>query len=223
MTFWNLDGSKIAFLSSRRLFNQLLWVKSESSVASVEIRTVSNFLSGFYLVTRMEPTFGHGRTPAGLFAVGFIWISFHAGCMVLVARLINAPLFFIAVGSQARPSRACARPRLPRPRDLLCACVIPAAGSSRPKPVISCRRGQSRYWVLKCILASSRNVWGVCTGFEGLHMITSGGKGHISLFPLHVLHGFVHPGKLPRHFDWTQECTSVIPKNSTSSVIPHFC
>ena len=37
----------------------------------------------------------------------------------------------------------------------------------------------------------------------GLH----GGKRHVSLFPLRVLHGFVHPGKI-RHFDWMQECTS---------------
>ena len=40
------------------------------------------------------------RNP-GIFVVGFIWISIHAGLLLLVARLIKAPTFFIAVGSQA--------------------------------------------------------------------------------------------------------------------------
>ena len=42
----------------------------------------------------------------------------------------------------------------------------------------------------------------------GLHMHILGGKRHVFSFPLHVLHGFVRPGKVPRHFDWMQECPS---------------
>lgn len=37
----------------------------------------------------------------GLFVVGLIWIGIHAGVLLGVARLIRAPFFFTAVGSQA--------------------------------------------------------------------------------------------------------------------------
>jgi uncharacterized membrane protein len=37
----------------------------------------------------------------GLFLVGVIWISIHIGLLLLVGRLIRAPFFFLAVGSQA--------------------------------------------------------------------------------------------------------------------------
>src|SRR5690606_37376373 len=36
-----------------------------------------------------------------LFALGFIWIAVHGGAMLVVAKLTRAPLFFMAVGSQA--------------------------------------------------------------------------------------------------------------------------
>ncbi|MBE8712627.1 DUF819 family protein [Sphingobacterium hungaricum] len=37
----------------------------------------------------------------GLFLVGIIWISFHALLLILMARLIKAPFFYLAVGSMA--------------------------------------------------------------------------------------------------------------------------
>ncbi|WP_340156989.1 DUF819 family protein [uncultured Maribacter sp.] len=46
----------------------------------------------------------------GLVAVGFIWISIHAGLMILVAKLIKAPYFFLAVGSQANVGGAASAP-----------------------------------------------------------------------------------------------------------------
>jgi uncharacterized membrane protein len=36
-----------------------------------------------------------------LFGIGFTWMAFHAVTMLIVARLIRAPTFFLAVGSQA--------------------------------------------------------------------------------------------------------------------------
>ncbi|MDQ3288609.1 MAG: DUF819 family protein [Pseudomonadota bacterium] len=45
-----------------------------------------------------------------LFLLGFIWISVHAGLMLLVAKLIRAPLFFMAVGSQANIGGAASAP-----------------------------------------------------------------------------------------------------------------
>ncbi|WP_047244726.1 DUF819 family protein [Maribacter thermophilus] len=46
----------------------------------------------------------------GLIAVGFIWIAIHAGLLVLVAKLIKAPYFFLAVGSQANVGGAASAP-----------------------------------------------------------------------------------------------------------------
>ena len=37
----------------------------------------------------------------GFFLIGLIWMSFHAGLLLFVAKLIKAPFFFLAVGSQA--------------------------------------------------------------------------------------------------------------------------
>lgn len=49
-------------------------------------------------------------THSGLFMVGAIWIAFHGGLMLLVARLIRAPVFFMAVGSQANIGGAASAP-----------------------------------------------------------------------------------------------------------------
>ncbi len=46
----------------------------------------------------------------GLILVGFIWISVHAGLLILVAKLIKAPFFFLAVGSQANVGGAASAP-----------------------------------------------------------------------------------------------------------------
>lgn len=46
----------------------------------------------------------------GLFVVGLIWIAFHAGLLILVAWLIKAPVFFLAVGSQANIGGAASAP-----------------------------------------------------------------------------------------------------------------
>lgn len=46
----------------------------------------------------------------GLIAIGFIWISIHAGLLILVAKLIKAPFFFLAVGSQANVGGAASAP-----------------------------------------------------------------------------------------------------------------
>lgn len=46
----------------------------------------------------------------GLFAVGGIWISVHALLLIIVARLLKAPLFYMAVGSQANIGGAASAP-----------------------------------------------------------------------------------------------------------------
>ena len=46
----------------------------------------------------------------GLFVVGLIWIAFHAILLIVVAKLIRAPFFFLAVGSQANIGGAASAP-----------------------------------------------------------------------------------------------------------------
>ena len=46
----------------------------------------------------------------GFFVIGFIWILFHVLVLFLVAKLIKAPFFFIAVGSQANVGGAASAP-----------------------------------------------------------------------------------------------------------------
>jgi uncharacterized membrane protein len=45
-----------------------------------------------------------------LFALGFAWIAVHALLMLAVAKMIRAPLFFVAVGSQANIGGAASAP-----------------------------------------------------------------------------------------------------------------
>jgi uncharacterized membrane protein len=46
----------------------------------------------------------------GLFLVGGIWMTIHAGLMLFMARMIKAPTFFMAVGSQANVGGAASAP-----------------------------------------------------------------------------------------------------------------
>ena len=46
----------------------------------------------------------------GLFAIGFIWMIIHALMLIGVAKLIKAPFFFMAVGSQANVGGAASAP-----------------------------------------------------------------------------------------------------------------
>ena len=46
----------------------------------------------------------------GLFVVGLIWIGFHAILLIVVAKLIRVPFFFLAVGSQANIGGAASAP-----------------------------------------------------------------------------------------------------------------
>ena len=46
----------------------------------------------------------------GLVAIGFVWMTIHALLLILVAKLIRAPYFFLAVGSQANVGGAASAP-----------------------------------------------------------------------------------------------------------------
>jgi uncharacterized membrane protein len=46
----------------------------------------------------------------GFFLVGFIWIAIHAATVLIVGKLIKAPFFFVAVGSEANIGGAASAP-----------------------------------------------------------------------------------------------------------------
>ena len=46
----------------------------------------------------------------GLIAIGLVWMAIHAGLLILIAKLIKAPYFFLAVGSQANVGGAASAP-----------------------------------------------------------------------------------------------------------------
>ncbi|UII76586.1 DUF819 family protein [Flagellimonas sp. HMM57] len=58
----------------------------------------------------MKMDLGKVMENPGLIAIGLVWISIHAGLLILVAKLIKAPFFFLAVGSQANVGGAASAP-----------------------------------------------------------------------------------------------------------------
>ncbi len=58
----------------------------------------------------MQMNIGAVFTNPTLFGIGFTWMAFHAVVMLVVARLIKAPTFFLAVGSQANIGGAASAP-----------------------------------------------------------------------------------------------------------------
>ena len=58
----------------------------------------------------MKMDLGEVLKNPGLILIGFIWILIHAGLLILVAKLIRAPYFFLAVGSQANVGGAASAP-----------------------------------------------------------------------------------------------------------------
>ena len=58
----------------------------------------------------MKMNLGEMGKHMGLFAVGFIWMSVHVILLLVVAKIIKAPFFFVAVGSQANVGGAASAP-----------------------------------------------------------------------------------------------------------------
>lgn len=58
----------------------------------------------------MKMNIGEIFNNLGLFAIGIIWMVIHVVTLIIVAKLINAPFFFVAVGSQANVGGAASAP-----------------------------------------------------------------------------------------------------------------
>lgn len=58
----------------------------------------------------MHMNIGEVFNNLGLFAIGITWMSIHVIIMIVVAKLVKAPFFFVAVGSQANVGGAASAP-----------------------------------------------------------------------------------------------------------------
>lgn len=58
----------------------------------------------------MKMNLGEVYKNLGLFAIGLVWMSIHVILLIVVAKIIRAPFFFIAVGSQANVGGAASAP-----------------------------------------------------------------------------------------------------------------
>lgn len=58
----------------------------------------------------MKMNLGEVFKNIGLFAIGIIWMLVHVGLLLIVAKIIRAPFFFVAVGSQANVGGAASAP-----------------------------------------------------------------------------------------------------------------
>jgi len=58
----------------------------------------------------MQMNLGEVLQNLGLFAVGIVWMLIHVAILLIVAKIIRAPFFFVAVGSQANVGGAASAP-----------------------------------------------------------------------------------------------------------------
>ena len=82
--------------------------RSLEGVGASKIGTVFIFLLVAVIGTKMD-IFQLGDAPLFM-AVGLIWMIFHSALLLIVARIVRAPFFFVAVGSKANVGGAASAP-----------------------------------------------------------------------------------------------------------------
>lgn len=111
--------NSLSFLGSK-----LFWVISLSTIIAVIMsftklrnyegagasKIASVFIYILVVIIGMKMDLGQISEIPGLFAIGMIWMSVHAILLIVVAKLIKAPYFFLAVGSQANVGGAASAP-----------------------------------------------------------------------------------------------------------------
>ena len=98
VVFCTTIGFTLSFTKARRL---------EGVGAS---RWGSIFIYILVATIGMKMNLGEVFDNLGLFAIGIIWMLVHVAILLLVAKLIKAPFFFVAVGSQANVGGAASAP-----------------------------------------------------------------------------------------------------------------
>jgi uncharacterized membrane protein len=116
--------ANIAFLKDSVLANQFFWIVVTATTIGIslsftkfrnlegagasKIGSVFIFLLVAVIGTRMD-VFQIADAPL-LFLVGIVWMLVHVSLLIVVARLIHAPFFFVAVGSKANVGGAASAP-----------------------------------------------------------------------------------------------------------------
>lgn len=98
----------IVFATASGIFLSFTRVKNYEGAGASKIGGV--FIYILVATIGMKMDLGKIFENPGLILVGVVWIAIHAGLMILVAKLIRAPYFFLAVGSQANIGGAASAP-----------------------------------------------------------------------------------------------------------------
>ncbi len=111
---WRLDAINSGFFWIAVISTTIGLVASLTPARKLEGAGASRWGSVFLyiLVTTigMQMDLGAVLDNLGLFAIGILWMLVHMIILILVARLIRAPFFFVAVGSQANVGGAASAP-----------------------------------------------------------------------------------------------------------------
>lgn len=114
----NKDGS-LSFLSSSFFWMitiatafgiGLSYTKAKNYEGAGASKIGSIFIYVLVASIGMKMDLGKVLENPGLIVVGLVWMAFHAALLILVAKLIRAPFFFLAVGSQANVGGAASAP-----------------------------------------------------------------------------------------------------------------
>ncbi len=111
--------NSLSFLSSK-----LFWVISASTIIAILLsftkirnyegagasKIASVFIYLLVVIIGMKMDLTEIKEIPSLFVIGMIWMTIHAVLLIIVAKLIKAPYFFLAVGSQANVGGAASAP-----------------------------------------------------------------------------------------------------------------
>lgn len=88
----------------------LSFTRARKLVAVGSMKTGSVFIYILVATIGMNMDISSITRNTEFFIIGLIWIAFHAVSLIIVARMIKAPTFFLAVGSQANIGGAASAP-----------------------------------------------------------------------------------------------------------------
>lgn len=132
---WGADGISAALINNFEVFNDKSSALSSFTSTFFWMITIATLIGILLSFTKAKKYEGAGASKLGsifiyilvatigmkmdllmifenpgLIAIGLVWMTIHAGLLVGVAKLIKAPYFFLAVGSQANVGGAASAP-----------------------------------------------------------------------------------------------------------------
>lgn len=110
-TFSFLDSSFFWLISVATIVAILLsYTKAKNYEGAGASKLGSIFIYILVATIGMKMDLNQALENPGLMVVGLVWMAIHAGLLILVAKIIRAPYFFLAVGSQANVGGAASAP-----------------------------------------------------------------------------------------------------------------